>query len=137
MPINWFLNSIFLRLNNSSMAKKFLIVEDDMILSMVNKKYVELLGHEVVQSVRTGLAAIEAAKKHNPDIILMDIRIEGEMDGIEAMEEIRKFSKAEVVYLTGNSEPTTKTRAEQTSMLAFCVKPISMEDLKNVLEQLK
>ncbi len=119
------------------MIKKFLIVEDDMILSMVNKKYVELLGHEVVQSVRTGLAAIEATKKHHPDIILMDIRIEGEMDGIEAMEEIRKFSKAQVVYLTGNSEPTARARAEQTSMLAFCIKPNSMDDLKNVLEQLK
>ena len=119
------------------MIKKFLIVEDDMILSMINKKYVELLGHKVIQSVRTGLAAIEAAKKHNPDIILMDIRIEGDMDGIEAMEEIRKFSQAEVIYLTGNSEPASKARAEQTSMLAFCIKPISMDDLKVVLEQLK
>ena len=119
------------------MIKKILIVEDDMILSMINKKYVESLGHEVVQSVRNGLAAIDAAKKHKPDIILMDIRIEGEMDGIEAMEEIRKFSDASVIYLTGNSEPATKIRAEQTSMLAFCIKPISLDDLKHVLDQLK
>jgi len=119
------------------MIKKILIVEDDMILSMVNRKYVESLGHTVVQSVRTGIAAIEAAKKHNPDIILMDIRIEGEMDGIEAMEEIRKFSNAGVIYLTGNSEPATKARAEQTSMLAFCIKPISLDDLKTVLDPLK
>ena len=116
------------------MVKKILIVEDDMILSMVNKKYVESLGHQVVQSVRTGLTAIEAAKKHNPDVILMDIRIEGSMDGIEAMEEIRKFSNAGVIYLTGNSEPATKARAEQTLMLAFCIKPISIDDLKTVLD---
>lgn len=115
------------------MIKKILIVEDDMILSMVNRKYVESLGHQVVQCVRNGLAAIEAAKKHEPDIILMDIRIEGNMDGIEAMEEIRKFSEAGVIYLTGNSEPVTKIRAEQTNMLAFCVKPISMDDLKSVI----
>jgi len=119
------------------MVKKFLIVEDDMILSMVNKKYVELLGHKVVQSVKTGPAAIDAVKKYNPDIILMDIRIEGDMDGIEAMEEIRKFSNANVIYLTGNSEPATKLRAEQTSMLAFCIKPISIDDLKAVLSNLK
>jgi len=118
------------------MTKKVLIVEDDMILSMVNKKYVELLGHKVVQSVRNGLAAIEAAKTHNPDIILMDIRIEGDMDGIEAMLEIRKFSNAQVIYLTGNSDPATKLKAEQTSMLAFCIKPISLDDLKKVLENL-
>ena len=118
------------------MSKKFLIVEDDMIISLVNKRYVESLGHQVVQAVRNGLAAIEAVKRHNPDIILMDIRIEGDMDGIEAMEEIRKFSNAGVIYLTGNSEPSTKTRAEQTNMLAFCVKPISMDDLKIVIEKL-
>ena len=53
------------------------------------------------------------------------------------MEEIRKFSNVPVVYLTGNSEPTTKARAEQTSMLALCIKPISMDDLKIVLDQLK
>ncbi len=119
------------------MVKKVLIVEDDMILSMVNKRYVELLGHKVVQSVRNGLAAIEATRKHNPDIILMDIRIEGEMDGIDAMEEIRKFSNVAVIYLTGNSEPIAKTRAEQTNMLAFCVKPISIDDLKTILGEVK
>lgn len=118
------------------MVKKILIVEDDMILSMVNKRYVEILGHQVVQSVRNGLDAIAAVKKHNPDLVLMDIRIEGEMDGIEAMQEIRKFSNVPVVYLTGNSESTTKTRAEQTTMLAFCIKPISLDDLKAVLNQL-
>lgn len=118
------------------MAKKVLIVEDDMILSMVNKKYVEILGHKVIQSVRSGPEAIEAAKKHQPDIILMDIRIEGNMDGIEAMEEIRKFSQANVIYLTGNSEPLTKQRAEQTNMLAFCIKPVSIDDLKAILKNI-
>ncbi len=118
------------------MAKKILIVEDDMIIAMVNKRYVETLGYQVVQSVRNGLAAIEAVKKHSPDIILMDIRIEGEMDGIEAMEEIRKFSDVGVIYISGNSEPATKIRAEQTNMISFCVKPISMDDLKVVLDKL-
>jgi CheY-like chemotaxis protein len=118
------------------MAKKVLIVEDDMILSMVNKKYIEIIGHKVVQCVRTGLDAIEAAKKHQPDVILMDIRIEGDMDGIEAMQEIRKFSQTNVIYLTGNSDPSTKQRAEQTNMLAFCIKPVSIDDLKAVLEKL-
>lgn len=119
------------------MVKKVLIVEDDTILSMINKKYVELLGHKVIQSVRTGQGAIDAVKKHNPDLILMDIRIEGEMDGIEAMCEIRKFSNTPVVYLTGNSEPSSKIRAEGTGMLGFFIKPISLDDLKSVLGNLK
>ncbi len=115
------------------MIKKVLIVEDDMILAMVNKRYVEVLGHKVVHSVRNGLDAIQAVKDHQPDLILMDIRIEGDMDGIEAMVEIRKFSDTGVIYLTGNSDPTTKLRAEQTNMLAFCIKPISTDDLKAIL----
>ena len=117
------------------MIKKVLVVEDDMILSMVNNRYIELLGHKVVQSVRNGLDAIEAAKKHNPDVILMDIRIEGDIDGIEAMEEIRKFSNADVIFLTGNSEPNTKIRAERINMLGFCVKPVSLDDLKVLLNK--
>ena len=117
------------------MVKKVLIVEDDMILSMVNKRYVESLGHQVVQSVRNGLDAIAAVKKHNPDVILMDIRIEGAIDGIEAMEEIRTFSDVAVIYLTGNSEPATQLRAEKTNMLAFCTKPISVDDLKSAFEK--
>lgn len=119
------------------MAKRILIVEDDMILSMVNKRYVESLGHEVVQSVRNGLDAIDAAKKHDLDIIIMDIRIKGHMNGIEAMEEIRTFSKVDVIYLTGNSEPMIRLRAEKTNMLDFCIKPISLEDLKTAIEKSK
>lgn len=117
------------------MVKKILIVEDDMILSMVNKHYVESLGHQVVLSVRNGLDAIAAAKKYNPDIILMDIRIEGEMDGIEVMEQIQNFSDVKVIYLTGNSELSTKHRAEKTNMLDFCIKPVSIDDIKAAIEK--
>lgn len=117
------------------MSKKFLIVEDDMIISLVTKRQIEALGHQVVKSVRSGPDAISAAKTHDPDIILMDIRIVGTMDGIEVMEEIMKFSKAKAIYISGNSEPATKLRAEKTNMLAFCTKPVSMEDLKLVIEE--
>lgn len=115
--------------------KKILIVEDDLILAMINKRYMEQLGLTVVASARNGLDAIEAAKKHNPDFILMDIRIDGDLDGIDAMEEIRKFSDAAVIYVTGNSDPATKARAAKTNMLGFCIKPIFLEDLKELIVQ--
>ena len=117
------------------MVKKILIVEDDIILSMATKHYVESLGHKVVRSVRNGLDAIAGVKKYNPDVILMDIRIEGEMDGIEVMEQIQIFSDVKAIYLTGNSEPTAKQRAEKTNMLAFCIKPVSIEDIKVAMEK--
>lgn len=113
--------------------KRILIVEDDFVLSMINRKHIELMGHLVVDSVISGEAAIESVKKHEPEIILMDIRLKGTMTGIEAMMEISKFSKAKVIYLTGNSEQESKNLADKTNMLAFCVKPVHFEELKNIL----
>ena len=82
---------------------KILVVEDDYILSMINEKSLELMDHTVVACARNGADAIEAVKKYNPDVILMDIRLEGTMDGIDAMHEIEKFSNVPCVYLTANS----------------------------------
>ncbi len=117
--------------------KRILIVEDDFILSMINKKHLELMGHQVVASVTNGLDAIEAVRAHKPDVILMDVRLNQGMTGIEAMEEISKFSDVAVVYLTGNSEREFKERASKTNMLAFCIKPIHFEQLSEILKNAK
>jgi two-component system, response regulator PdtaR len=114
--------------------KKVLIVEDDMIINMVHAKYVKIFGFEVVGTAKTGAEAIDLARKHNPDIILMDIKIQGQMDGIDAMLEISKFCNAKVVYITGNSDKVLKTRAAGTNIIGFCVKPINMNELKFVLQ---
>jgi CheY-like chemotaxis protein len=103
------------------------------MLSMINRKYLEMMGHLVVDSVTNGPDAIEAVKKHMPDIILMDLRLDGQMDGIETMLEISKFSNASAIYLTGNSDEENKSRAQQTNMLAFCVKPVHFEQLQQLL----
>jgi CheY-like chemotaxis protein len=110
--------------------KKVLIVEDDYLLSLVSRKCIELMGHTVVDSECNGLAAIEAVKKHQPDVILMDLRLEGDMDGIDTMHEIAKFSKVPVIYLTGNSDEVYRIRAAKTNMIAFCVKPVHYEELE-------
>jgi len=117
--------------------KKILIVEDDFVLSMINQKHLELMGHEIVDSVVSGEAAIEAVKKHNPEVILMDMRLEGSMSGVEAMIEISKFSNAYVIYLTGNSEEEFKNLTKKTNMLAFCVKPVHFEELKSILSKIE
>lgn len=114
-------------------VKKILIVENDLLLAMINKRYCEMLGHEVVASVRDGAGAIAAVKIYNPDVILMDIKIDGDIDGIETMLLIRKFSDVDVIYFTGNSEPAVRAKAAETDMIAFYVKPISLEDLKSIL----
>ena len=114
------------------MGKKVLIVEDDFMLSMINRKYIELMGHEVVGTASTGEEAVEAARKSNPDIVLMDLRLDGPMDGIDAMIEISKFCDARAIYLTGNSDERNRERASHTNMLAFCVKPVHYEQLQQL-----
>ena len=89
---------------------KVLIVEDDFMICLVNKKSIELMGHTVVGSVTNGADAIKITKQLNPDVILMDIRLKGDMDGIDTMNEIAKFSNVPVIYLSGNSDETNKAK---------------------------
>jgi CheY-like chemotaxis protein len=118
------------------MTKRALIVEDDMILAMINQKYLERIGCTVVRSVSNGLEAITAVKELNPDFVLMDIRLDGDMDGIEAMDYIREFSNVMVIYVSGNSESEIKQRAEKTNMYAFLIKPLDFGELKMLIDKL-
>lgn len=112
-----------------------MIVEDDLILNLLYESYLEKLGYFAEGELVYGKTAIEVAKRIKPDLILMDITLEGDMDGIEAMKEIRKFSKVPVIYLTGNSDPSHVQRAKETGYLDYLVKPIDFNSLKNSLER--
>jgi CheY-like chemotaxis protein len=110
--------------------KKVLIVEDDLILSLLYENYMDKLGFITEGELVYGKTAIEAAKESEPDLILMDISLEGEMDGIEAMMEIRKFSSVPVIYITGNSDRVHQERAKQTDYADYLIKPIEFNELK-------
>ena len=116
--------------------KKVLVVEDDFILALVHRKYLEKIGCEITETVTTGADAIRSALENSPDFILMDIRVEGELDGIEAMNEIQKKKNIPVIYVTGNSEPNILERAGQTNMKGFLIKPLHIEDLKKLIDTL-
>lgn len=100
-----------------------------MIIALMIEKMIINLGHTVIDKVTTGEAAIEVAEKSKPDIILMDIRLQGELDGIEAMEKIREHSEVPVIFITGNSDESYRRRVEETDPLDFLTKPISLNDL--------
>ncbi len=120
---------------NKQSVKNVLIVEDDMLLSLVEERLIEKMGHKVVAKVGTGKDAIDKAKELGPDIILMDIVLKGEIDGIEAMEEIRKHSNVPVVYLSGNSDRFNYERAKKTGFTDYLVKPITSNDLYKPFEK--
>lgn len=114
--------------------KRILIVEDEFILQMMIEKMLLRMGHEVVGKAKSGDMAVELAEVHQPDIILMDIKIIGDYDGIETVLKIRNFSDAPVLYLTGNTSPEIADRAAETKPMDFLLKPFEFHDLKHAIE---
>ncbi|MGK7370093.1 MAG: response regulator, partial [Candidatus Halalkalibacterium sp. M3_1C_030] len=90
---------------------KILIVEDDRLISLMLSKMVQKMGHEVLAVHAQGEQAVISTDELPVDLILMDIMLEGSIDGIEAMQEIQTKHDIPVIYITGNSDESTKTRA--------------------------
>lgn len=120
---------------DSGNRKTVMIVEDDLILNLLYESYLEKLGYDAEGELVYGKTAIEVARRISPDLILMDISLEGEMDGIDAMIEIRKFSNVPVIYITGNSDPYHVQRAKETNYIDYLVKPIEFSDIKESIER--
>lgn len=114
--------------------KKILIVEDEMIISLTLEQMVTQMGHQVVDKVTTGEKAIQKALESHPDVILMDIRLQGKMDGIEAISEIQKEMNVSVIYITGNTDQMYRQRVKQTDYLDFLVKPVTQHQLSHSLD---
>jgi response regulator of citrate/malate metabolism len=116
------------------MSKKVLIVEDEQLVAYLMENYViESNCCEVIGSVDNGDEAIEIAKKEKPDFILMDVRIEGDKDGIETAITINKEQNIPIIYTSGNTDEKTTERAKQTNIAGFLVKPVNKEELKKLL----
>lgn len=116
--------------------KRILIVEDDMIISLVVENMVKELGHKVVGKAVSGEEAIRIAIQENPDILLMDIRLKGDMDGIDAVAKIKESISPKVIYLTGNSDRLNFERAQGTEFVDLIVKPFTIGDLDKSLKSL-
>jgi len=114
--------------------KKVLIVEDDLIIALSTEKMVQRLGFDEVKMVTTGEDAVQSAIDDHPDVILMDIRLAGEMDGIDAIMEIRKHvDDVKVIFITGNADPVYKEKAEKSGFEAYLIKPVRFDDLKKII----
>lgn len=105
-----------------------------MIISLVIENMVKELGHEVIGKATSGSEAIDIALENAPDLILMDIRLKGEMDGIEAVTQIKEKINTAVIYLTGNSDRVNYDRARATDFIDLITKPFTITDLTKSLE---
>lgn len=108
-----------------------LLVEDDGVQQIIMERYINKLGHNVLATVSEGEAAVRSAiQLEGIDLIIMDIRLGDELDGIEAMKKIRESSSVKVIYVTGNSEPATKKRAKETNFEDFIEKPVTINKIE-------
>jgi signal transduction histidine kinase len=116
------------------MSEKILIVEDESIVALDLRYRLENLGYEVHDIAASGEEAIEKTAESAPDLILMDIRLIGEMDGVETASQIRARWGTPVIYITAYADEETIKRAKVTQPLGYLVKPFDDRDLHTTIE---
>ena len=115
-------------------SHKILVVEDENIIAMEIQSRLQKMGYDVPVILRTGAEAIAKAETLRPDLILMDITLKGEMDGIEATETILARYDIPVVYLTANTDEKTFQRAKITNPFGYILKPFDERTLHSAIE---
>lgn len=113
---------------------KILVVEDESIIALNIKKKLKNLGYTVPAIVSTGEEAIKMTEITFPDLILMDVMLKGDMDGVQAVEEIHKRFDVPVIYLTAYSDDEVLARAKTTKPYGYIVKPFKADDLRSNIE---
>ena len=112
---------------------KVLLVEDERLISYVIAKIITSLGHTVMACVPSAEAALAELEMTRPDFIILDIRLEGEMDGIQAGLLIKEKWGIPLAFASAYADEGTRKRAGEASPVAFLVKPIRRDDLRELL----
>jgi len=113
---------------------KILIVEDESVVAWDIQETLEKLGYKVVANVTSGAEAIQIPAAIKPDLVLMDIRLEDEMDGITAAGQICDRFNIPIIYLTAHADEHTWQRAINTNPYGYIVKPFQERDLQTAIE---
>lgn len=110
--------------------KRILIVEDESIVALEIESFLKHLGYIVVDMVSNALECLIIIKKEKVDLILMDVYIDGEMDGIECAENIKSMQSIPLIYISAFSDDETLERAINTGPSAYLVKPFNRKELQ-------
>jgi two-component system cell cycle sensor histidine kinase/response regulator CckA len=113
---------------------RILVVEDESIVAMDIGNMLEKMGYEVIDTVPSGEKAIQKASENQTDLVLMDIMLKGDMDGIQTAEKIRELFHIPVIYLTANAEDNTLQRAKITEPYGYIIKPFQERELNTTIE---
>ncbi|RMF05451.1 MAG: GAF domain-containing protein [Chloroflexi bacterium] len=113
---------------------KILIVEDELIVANNLKINLEQIDYHVPAIAASGVQAVEKTLEHWPDLILMDIKLRGSMDGIEAARQIREQVDVPIIFMTAYTDDATFQRAKQTEPAGYVLKPFEMRDMHSTIE---
>ena len=113
---------------------KILVVEDESIVARDIRNMLLGLGYEVTAVVPGAKTAVQKAQETNPDIVLMDVMLQGEITGVEAAEQIYTNFSIPVVYLTAYADSTTVQQAKKTEPFGYIIKPFEERELQTTIE---
>ena len=113
---------------------RILVVEDDRVVSRDIQEQLKRIGHSIAAATARGEDAVVLAAEHRPDLVLMDIRLEGDLDGVDAAVEIRTSSKLPVVFLTAYADEETVVRASHAQPFGYLLKPFDESQLRTAIE---
>ena len=108
---------------------KILIVEDDSIIAMFTREILSRKGYTVLNAVSSAEEAMAMVESESPDLILMDITLDGPIDGIEATRKIMSSNNVPVIFITANTDEHTLKRAHEAGAFGLLRKPFMPNDL--------
>lgn len=114
---------------------RILIVEDEAISAMWLEMQLSRDGYTILGVVDNGSEAIRTAEHEHPDVVLMDIRLAGPMDGIEAARIITRQDHCSVIFMSGYSDQLVRLQSEDLRSVGYISKPIQMPELERLLTQ--
>jgi CheY-like chemotaxis protein len=112
---------------------RVLIVEDEIFIALDAKSLLQSLGHTVVGIAVSADDAVRRAERERPDVVLMDIRLSGPRDGIDAADEIQRRFGISSIFVTANTDAQTRARAAAVAPLGFLEKPLTRLRLQSGL----
>ena len=124
------------KLDADASRLRVLIVEDEFFIALDIEGSLASLGHTIVGIAVSAETAVRMAERERPDVVLMDIRLAGSRDGIDAAEEIYDRYGIRSIFVTANTDPQTRQRAAAVNPIGFLEKPLNLQRLRTTLDQL-
>ena len=117
--------------------KKILVVEDEVLTGIYLEHQLKQFGYDVAHSIASGEEAIDFVKNDRPDLILMDIRLAGVMDGFQTAKEILYLYKTYIIFMTGFHDEDYRLRANELNKSWLLLKPIKILELLKIIDTFK